>query len=175
LTLTRMMNERPSAVACHEGFSCRVQDVDDVAASFGARFMALLIDCFLLSMVYFSGIFLAGYSVLDFLNSDLRLLFDLSILFSLFVLLGPLFLCMSYFTVLHAYGGQTVGKAVMGIKVVAVSGGYLGYRRSLIRWMGYNISAAPLLAGFLWAVLDADKRAWHDILAGSRVVNDNIS
>ncbi len=145
------------------------------SALFLCRLMAFVIDSVLLCMVYFVGVFLAGWSVLDLMDGELQTLLDFSALVSFFVLLGPVFISMSYFTVLQAYVGQTIGKAIMGIKVVAVSGGPLGYWRSLLRWIGYHLSGVFFFAGFLWAVLDVDKRSWHDIMSRSKVVEYKIS
>lgn len=161
--------------SCEKVITPCVKEEGEGPASFSARLMALVIDSSLLGMVYSVGIFLAGYNVLDLLDGEIQVLLDFSVLFSAFVLFGPVLIGMSYFTVLFACGGKTIGKAIMGIKVVAVSGATLGYWRSWLRWVGYHISALPFLAGFLWVVLDAHRRSWHDILVRSKVVNDKIS
>ncbi len=82
---------------------------------------------------------------------------------------------MTYFTILHGWSGRTIGKAIMGLNVVTASGCQMGMSHSFLRWVGYQISALPLLAGFLWAVLDIRQRAWHDIIADSKVVIDKTS
>jgi uncharacterized RDD family membrane protein YckC len=72
-------------------------------------------------------------------------------------------------TVLHAWGGQTLGKLIAGVRVVAVDGAPLPAGAALLRWFGYFGSLAPLGLGFAMAGLRRDKRALHDLLAGSRV------
>lgn len=153
--------------------SC-VENDSGQAAPFSVRLMALMIDFFLLGMVYLVGLGLAGVHAFGLLNGSLDIFLNLSALFSFFLLLGPFFISMSYFTLLHAYGGQTIGKAIMGIKVVTVSGSDLGYVRSWLRWVAYHVSAFPFLAGFLWTVLDAQSRSWHDLLVQSKVINSKI-
>jgi len=74
-----------------------------------------------------------------------------------------------YTTVLHARGGQTVGKALVGVRVVAVDGGSLPLRAALLRHLAYFASIATLGFGYVMAGLRADRRALHDLLAGSRV------
>ncbi|MDE2291320.1 MAG: RDD family protein, partial [Elusimicrobia bacterium] len=72
----------------------------------------------------------------------------------------------------HALGnmtGGTPGKRLLGLRVEAVGGGPLGAGRSLVRAAGYLVSL-PLNLGFLWSLLNPDSRTWHDLLAGSRVV-----
>ena len=77
---------------------------------------------------------------------------------------------LTYFFITVAVTGRTVGKALMGIRVVAKDGRRLPVVRSLLRTIAYLISLVPLFAGFLWVLVDSDRRGWHDHIAGSRVV-----
>jgi uncharacterized RDD family membrane protein YckC len=144
-------------------------------ASFSARLMAIIIDGVLLSIVYGIGILLGGYRVAQVVAVDFQLIYEITATVPLLLLLGPIFLSMTYFTILHGWSGRTIGKAIMGLSVVTASGRPMGMSRSFLRWAGYQISALPLLAGFLWAVLDIRQRAWHDIIADSKVVIDKTS
>jgi uncharacterized RDD family membrane protein YckC len=65
--------------------------------------------------------------------------------------------------------GQTPGKWLLGIRVVAVGGGRVGIGRAAIRVVGYVVSALPFYLGFLW-VLGPERRGFHDYLAGTAVV-----
>jgi uncharacterized RDD family membrane protein YckC len=77
----------------------------------------------------------------------------------------------AYSTVLQSGGGgQTVGKMLVGVAVTSVEGGALSTGAALLRFIGYFASLAPLGLGFAMAGLRRDKRALHDLLAGSRVV-----
>jgi uncharacterized RDD family membrane protein YckC len=76
-----------------------------------------------------------------------------------------------YTTVLHAgVGGQTLGKMLVGVSVVSVEGGALSAGAAFLRFLGYFASLATVGLGFAMAGLRRDKRALHDLLAGSRVV-----
>jgi uncharacterized RDD family membrane protein YckC len=67
--------------------------------------------------------------------------------------------------------GQTFGKRMMGIRVIKRNGEKLNWADAFLRcWVGYLLSAAPLGLGFLWALIDKQKRAWHDIIADTLVV-----
>lgn len=96
---------------------------------------------------------------------------------------------VGYFTVLEARDGRTLGKRLLGIRVVDAAGRTPGIEQALRRnlWTGLGIvSAVPLvggaagtLASFVAVVLilvtmtqDArDRRGWHDTFAGgTRVV-----
>jgi uncharacterized RDD family membrane protein YckC len=75
-----------------------------------------------------------------------------------------------YFIFFHAVTGQTVGKRVCGLRVLGVDGGVLGFRRSIIRFMGYLISRICLYLGFVWIALSSKKQGWHDKMAKSCVI-----
>jgi len=74
-----------------------------------------------------------------------------------------------YTTALHSLGGQTVGKMLVGIRVLDADGASLPLGAALLRYFAYFVSAAPLLMGFVMAGLRRDRRALHDLIAGSRV------
>ena len=74
-----------------------------------------------------------------------------------------------YTTVLHTMDGQTIGKMLMGARVVGADGAPLPLGAALLRYVAYFVSAAPLAMGFIMAGLRRDKRALHDLIAGSRV------
>jgi uncharacterized RDD family membrane protein YckC len=74
-----------------------------------------------------------------------------------------------YTTVLHALGGQTVGKMAVGIRVVGIDGELLPVGAAFLRYLAYFVSSLPLGLGFVMAGLRRDKRALHDLIAGSRV------
>jgi uncharacterized RDD family membrane protein YckC len=80
------------------------------------------------------------------------------------------FVPLIYFSAAVAITGRTLGKAVMGIRVVGLDGRRLPTTRSLLRTVAYLASLLPLFAGFLWVLVDGDRRGWHDHIARSRVV-----
>lgn len=74
-----------------------------------------------------------------------------------------------YTTLLHARGGQTLGKLAVGIRVVGTDGEPLAVGAALLRYLASFVSLLPLGLGFVMAGLRRDKRALHDLIAGSRV------
>jgi uncharacterized RDD family membrane protein YckC len=64
----------------------------------------------------------------------------------------------------------TLGKWLLGMEVVDVDGRPLTLRRSLARSAGKLGSFAPLGLGCLRVAWSADRRAWHDLIAGTRVI-----
>jgi len=91
----------------------------------------------------------------------------------LFVLLtwGWSGLATAYFVVFHGMEGKTVGKWLLGLRVVGVERSRITYRRALLRWLGV-VGFAPLLLGFLWILWSREKRGWHDFLAHTWVIRD---
>ncbi|MDF1536167.1 MAG: RDD family protein [bacterium] len=75
-----------------------------------------------------------------------------------------------YFTLFTAGGGQTLGKMVMGVRVVRMDGKDLSYGMAFLRAFGYIISSFFFCLGFLWAIWDRRKQAWHDKIAGTIVI-----
>ncbi|HXG49776.1 MAG TPA: RDD family protein [candidate division Zixibacteria bacterium] len=74
-----------------------------------------------------------------------------------------------YFVLLHGADGQTVGKRALGLRVVGEGRDEVGYARALLRWLA-EFALAPLLVGFLWVLVSRERKAWHDLIAGTRVV-----
>ena len=86
-----------------------------------------------------------------------------------------LLLCGGYFVLFTAAGGQTIGKMATRIRVVAVppeAGGSLrvSFGAALIRAVAALGSVLALGAGFLPILFNADRRAFHDRVADTRVV-----
>ena len=67
--------------------------------------------------------------------------------------------------------GQTIGKKVMGIRVVDFnSGGPIGFGRGVVRYLGKIVSSIPCGLGYLWMLWDKEKQCWHDKIATTVVV-----
>jgi len=67
--------------------------------------------------------------------------------------------------------GTTPGKLLLELRVVdARHGGRPSLVQSLLRYVGYFVSALPLGLGFVWIVFDRRKQALHDKLARTRVI-----
>jgi uncharacterized RDD family membrane protein YckC len=70
--------------------------------------------------------------------------------------------------------GATPGKWAVGLRVVDHRGRYpIGFSRSLLRLVAYMVSSLTFGLGHLLIVTRSDRRALHDMLAGTRVVHKN--
>ncbi|MFD1536239.1 RDD family protein [Nonomuraea guangzhouensis] len=87
-----------------------------------------------------------------------------------------------YFWVPHALWGRTLGKRLLGVRVVAAGpGGRLGAGRVALRTMAFPLLAfVPgvgllcLFADGLWTLIDPEGRVLHDRWLGTAVVRDRV-
>lgn len=120
-------------------------------AGFWRRFAALIVDSILLAIV----------------NVILQALFSNTLAEALGALISII-----YFTSLEGGPrGQTVGKAVLGIRVIGIDDGQpIGYPRAFIRWLGRIVSTIFIFIGYLWMLWDGERQCWHDKFASDVVV-----
>jgi uncharacterized RDD family membrane protein YckC len=82
----------------------------------------------------------------------------------------------SWATAIFAYqlvgnlNGGTIGKRMLGLRVVARDGGPLGFPRSLVRALVWVIGSTAGSFGFLVALFNRENRALHDYASGAVVV-----
>jgi len=138
---------------------------------FFRRSLAIIIDIALLASMHQIIFLLLGSMVFHTLSIDVLTSFKIVIpLFLVVFLLSFILLSMFYFTIFHAWLGQTIGKMIFGIKVVSEINNPISIGAAFLRWTGYFLSMLPFAGGFLWAAVDKDQNAWHDKLALTRVV-----
>lgn len=132
-------------------------------AGFFSRLTAFVVDLVVLSAAIGATTWVAQ-SLEILLRPGTRI--DLAVALRLVL---PLFVA-AYYVVSWTIFGQTVGKRLFGLRVVAVDGGRVGFARALLRLAGYFLSALPAYAGFVWVLVDRRRRGWHDMLARTLVV-----
>jgi uncharacterized RDD family membrane protein YckC len=80
-------------------------------------------------------------------------------------------LSIVYETILISqWDGFTVGKKILGIKVVTTSGGKVDWVKAFIRSISKILSALPLGLGYFWMLWDDKSQTWHDKIADTFVV-----
>jgi uncharacterized RDD family membrane protein YckC len=77
---------------------------------------------------------------------------------------------LGYFCAFTAAGGQTIGKMAVRIQVVGDDNAVVDPARAVRRVAAGAISALTLGLGFIPALVDPERRAFHDRIAGTRVV-----
>ncbi len=140
---------------------------------FWIRLMALVIDHIALLMIL--GIFIVvGFLALQMGSGGLGQTSYLEQATLILPTLIPLSVVLAavYFTYLHGAWGRTIGKMILGLRVVRTDGQNLTYSRALVRTFAYAVSALPFFLGFLWVCFNKKKRGLHDLIAGTEVVRD---
>ena len=89
------------------------------------------------------------------------------------ITLGQVLVFSIYHVILVGAFGATVGKLIVGIKIVQKNGRRVGYGHALGRYLATYISALILGIGFLMVAFRQDKRSLHDLIAGTVVVRRN--
>lgn len=143
---------------------------------FWRRFYAFTIDKVILGFIgmilFFVGSTAFGLGVSPYdMAADPEALMALGGKIFLLYQCVTLLLDMAYFTYFHGTTGQTPGKRLLGLRVVQETGEPIGLGTAFLRWVGYIVSALPMLMGFLWAGADRRKQAWHDKIAGTVVID----
>jgi uncharacterized RDD family membrane protein YckC len=79
-----------------------------------------------------------------------------------------------YFPWFWARGGQTPGMRIFRLRVVRDSdGGPIGWGSAILRWIGLAIIDSIVFGipiGLIWIFIDKRRRAWHDLIAGTIVI-----
>ena len=79
-------------------------------------------------------------------------------------------LSVGFFGIFWTRRGQTLGMASWRVRVEREDGALLDWGDTLRRLAAALLSWLPLGLGFLWILLDPQRRAWHDRLSRTRVV-----
>lgn len=91
--------------------------------------------------------------------------------------IGAVGLCSGIAALYHVYlggiVGQTIGKRMVGIRVIGPHGGPPGPLGGTARLLAAAVSILPAGLGWLWCLFDREHRALHDHLAGTYVILDD--
>jgi uncharacterized RDD family membrane protein YckC len=77
---------------------------------------------------------------------------------------------LAYWIVLPPALGATLGKLVLGYRIVNEQGRRIGFGRSIARYFGSLLSGIVICLGYIWIAADDHKQGWHDKIAGTYVV-----
>jgi len=138
------------------------------AAGFVTRLIAYVIDAVIVAAMIALGGWIAVLldNLLTTLNVETR-----STLAAIYVFLIPVIAAL-YYVVFWSLTGRTVGKWFMGLKVVNPEGRPPTIARSFVRLFGYLVSAVVFWLGYVWVLIDGERKAWHDHMANTYVVYD---
>lgn len=88
--------------------------------------------------------------------------------------LHVLLLLLWYFVWFWLHGGQTLPMKTWRLRLVnneaAARGSAPRPLQAVLRYLASWLSLACCGLGFLWILVDRERRTWHDIVAGTRIV-----
>ena len=134
-------------------------------AGFASRFIAFVFDC-----AISIGVFELSLAAASFAASVLT---GTSIHWNrgnIWVVLAFFAWQFFYYAYFWTASGKTPGMVLLGVQVVGADGGHAGTRRGLIRALTFPLSFIPAGLGFAGILLGRDRRALHDVMAGTAVV-----
>lgn len=137
-------------------------------AGFGERLVAYIVDAIIVTIVIvvvavIGGLALAGGvatgSASALVGGGLLLVFAI------------LIVSLGYFPFFWARGGATPGMKMFGLIVVRDrDGGPISGGQAILRLIGYWVSSVVFYLGYIWVFVDKRRRGWHDLIAGTVVV-----
>lgn len=141
-------------------------------AGLGSRTVAFIIDNVILSIAMV--IILLVSFLLVFAVSEIPFMEDAIPYLLVFMIIGLFLLNYGYFVILEFFwGGKTIGKKIMGIRVIQENGQSITFLASFIRNLLLIIDSLPYyLVGLLMIFFHPKKKRLGDLLAGTIVVYD---
>lgn len=100
--------------------------------------------------------------------------YDLLARFFLISLAISLPLALAYNTFFIGRRGATPGKQLLGLRVVREDGTKLGYGQAAARYLAELVTMLTFGAGYVMIAFHPEKRALHDLIAGTRVLQRRI-
>ena len=145
------------------------------AATFRRRLLADLLDAGLLTgavvMLWRWGLIAEPLPPLrgdlldgaaDFVAEDRVLLLPAAV--------AVLFIGLAYGALTRAAFGGTLGERVLGLRLLDPAGAPAGPIRAGLHGVATLLALLPVGLGYMWAVLDRDRRTFADHLTGTRLV-----
>lgn len=136
-------------------------------AGFWTRFWAYTIDLLVLSAI--SGILIKPI----FRVTDIAITNPWFLLFSVYKV-TTLLLLLLYFALMTKFFGQTIGKMIMGIRVVAKDGGRLTWGSVIFREVFGRFISKLLVVPYLLVLFMPKKEALHDLFADTVVEHEHF-
>lgn len=151
-----------------------IPESEMVYAGFWRRFVALLIDGLLLTIIIvpilaISGAILTPMMMAGAINGEP----SMGPMIALIAINGFMSLLGAFYFVFfeRSASGATLGKRLIGIRVVDKEGRRIGFGRAIGRLLGKIVSGMPLYLGYVMAGFTGRKQALHDMIAGTLVID----
>jgi len=135
-------------------------------AGFFKRFVAVMIDSFILGFIAFALMFTIGFFIGGMLSSP-----ETMAKVNSFGMLMDVVIVWLYFALQESGEEQaTVGKRILGIYVTNKEGERISFAQATIRYFSKYLSSIMMI-GFIMAGFTKNKQGLHDMIADTLVVN----
>jgi uncharacterized RDD family membrane protein YckC len=166
-----LLDRKPRLYNAHETEPMRELDGAELA-SFASRAIAFLID-FLIAGALFLGVLVAFFKLANRytnLGGDNR---HINIELNFFENWYSIVYLVMFFGLSVYFGnGRTLGKRLMGIRVVSLVHHKKSFWHSIERALGYGASALEFGFGFVQYFIHPNRRTVHDRMAETIVIRD---
>ncbi|HYM84037.1 MAG TPA: RDD family protein [Candidatus Dormibacteraeota bacterium] len=137
-------------------------------AGYGARLVAWVVDGFIVGVTVVIVAFALAILAAIFANGGSNAAAGLT---GLLLFIAILAITFGYFPWFWSRGGQTPGMRMLRIRVVRDrDGGPVTGGQAILRLIGYWVSGAVFYLGYIWVFIDGRRRGWHDLIAGTCVI-----
>ncbi|HSW42067.1 MAG TPA: RDD family protein [Patescibacteria group bacterium] len=137
-------------------------------ASHGGRLVAYIVDVILASILVTIVAVLLSFGVAVFAVAGVDVLAAAG---GIFVLVAVVTVSIGYFPWFWVKGGATPGMRIFNLTVVRDrDGGPIGWGEAFLRLFGFWVSSLVFYLGFAWILIDKRRRGWHDLIAGTIMV-----
>jgi uncharacterized RDD family membrane protein YckC len=153
-----------------------------IKADLGNRLLAGIIDYFVVQFIsnfILTPLSFLGIIPLFFMNPDSK---SNGLIFFLLLCIWVIALLFVAFAISYVYyiwlpvkywHGATLGKRAMKQRVVMQDGSEAGQFALFMReFVGKFVSAAAMMLGYIWILVDEKGLGWHDMLANTIVIDD---
>jgi uncharacterized RDD family membrane protein YckC len=139
---------------------------------FFKRILVIIYDLLLLIALLFAvGVLVAG--VITFVlnkGNAITAEHDFYFAFRVIILSSLIFASFLFFGWFWTHKGQTLGMKTWHVRLISTDGSPIDWEKVSIRYITAIISWSVFGLGFLWALVDKDKRAWHDIFSATKLI-----
>ncbi|HOZ80755.1 MAG TPA: RDD family protein [Candidatus Woesebacteria bacterium] len=121
-------------------------------AGFWRRFAAHWLDSLIVGIIAGASYSISG----DDINQSSLIAFIISVGYYLFLWVK--------------FDGQTIGKKIMGVRILKETGESIDLGTGVVRFFSYYLSSLVFCLGYISAAFDKKKQGWHDKIANTIVV-----
>ena len=137
-------------------------------ASHGPRLVAYIVDVIIISLLVVAVAIVLALLAAVFASSDSA---GLAVITALVLVAAVIVIPLAYFPCYWARSGQTPGMRMFRLRVVRDrDGGPISGGQAILRLIGYWVSGAVFYLGYIWIFIDGRRRGWHDLIAGTVVI-----